>query len=73
MNRGINNRDNNIYTFSLTKNWVNYCTICGDKGYKPELPEDDSFRTKHMKRYLKPLYVNELSICELCEQLTETK
>ena len=70
MNRGINNPDN-----YRTSKWVNQCSICGDRGYNPEVPEDTGYsvRAKHMKRYLKPLYVNEFNICQLCEELTNLK
>jgi len=77
----MNNREDNIdyylraYPYLLK--WINQCFVCGNRGHKPEMPEqispDGCASSRNIKKYLSALYVNELSICELCEQLTNLK
>ncbi len=48
--------------------WINVCTACGAKGYKPEMPpnNDPKFSGQNLRRYFKPLALNELGRCEQC-------
>jgi hypothetical protein len=48
--------------------WINVCTGCGAKGYKPEMPphNDQNFGVQNLRRYFKPLALNQLDRCEQC-------
>ena len=58
--------------------WMNKCNGCGTVGYKPELPEhihsEDAvpqlqWNDKYIRKYFKPLYLNEKGYCEICEKI----
>lgn len=59
--------------------WMNTCICCGSVGYKPELPdkltknwgqgEIETAGAQNIRRYFKPMKVNELSICEDCQKV----
>ena len=44
--------------------------MCHTKGYKPEMPEhidgEHSIAANNLRRYFKPIAVDELGICEQC-------
>ncbi|MFC5647546.1 hypothetical protein ACFPYJ_00065 [Paenibacillus solisilvae] len=57
--------------------WMNQCRNCGHIGYKPNLPEHihPDYAVPHLKwnddyirRYFKPLSVNENGFCDICNQ-----
>ncbi len=60
------------------KKWMNTCVCCGNTGYDPDMPEDltrncgqGEFVTAaapNIRRYFKPLRVNEAGMCETCEK-----
>lgn len=55
--------------------WMNRCIVCQDFGYKPELPlelsipgGDTSAGAKNLRKYFKPLQVNEMGLCDVCKK-----
>lgn len=58
--------------------WMNNCISCGEIGYKPDLPEhihpEDAvphlqWNDEYIRKYFKPLYVNESGYCKMCERI----
>lgn len=63
-----------IDTFPNLRKWINECVCCHRKGYKPELPETISIvegaqDVFYLKKYFKPLSINEQGLCEVCEKI----
>ena len=61
-----------IDAFPKLKKWINECSCCHRKGYKPDMPEkitivEGSTEVWHIKKYFKPLSVNQNGLCEVCE------
>jgi hypothetical protein len=48
--------------------WVNRCTACGSRGYKPETP-NDAKGAHRVKRDLQPLPLNDVGCCEECARV----
>lgn len=63
----------------IAKRWINECIGCHVQGYKPDMPEkiDNSGNQGIMKynvmRYFKPLPVDDIGMCEQCQQNYEKK
>ena len=60
-----------INKFPMYKKWINECICCHEKGYKPSLPEkistiEGSLGVYYIKKYFKPLPLNEEGLCEQC-------
>ena len=62
------------------KKWINTCICCGKSGYKPDLPEalinkwgDETAAAYHIRKYFRPMKVNEVSICEDCQKALNDK
>ncbi|MBR7141566.1 MAG: hypothetical protein IKD03_05415, partial [Clostridia bacterium] len=60
-----------IKKFPKFKKWINECLCCHQKGYKPSMPDkittvDGSLEVYFIKKYFKPLSVNEDGLCPLC-------
>jgi hypothetical protein len=62
--------------------WMNKCSGCGQIGYKPDLPEHIHpehavphlrWNDEYIRKYFKPLYVNENDYCEICEKIFDHK
>ena len=69
-----NEGENYINAFPKLKKWINECSYCHNKGYDPNMPskitiEKASLAVFHIKKYFKPLYVNENGLCEVCQRL----
>lgn len=52
------------------RKWINECVVCHIRGYKPEMPEHigskDSIAADNIRKYFKPLEVNDMGICLQC-------
>ena len=51
---------------------------CHRKGYKPDMPEtisivEGAMDTYFIKKYFKPLQINEDGLCETCEKILKSK
>lgn len=63
-----------INAFPRLKKWINECLCCHEKGYKPSMPDkittvDGSLEVYFIKKYFKPLPLNEDGLCAHCEKL----
>lgn len=71
----INNKgEQYINAFPKLKKWINECLCCHEKGYKPSMPdkitkEEGSLEVYYIKKYFKPLSLNEEGLCSRCEEL----
>ena len=70
--------ENYINTFPKLKKWINECMCCHRKGYKPDMPEtisivEGAMDTYFIKKYFKPLQINEDGLCETCEKILKSK
>lgn len=57
--------------------WINGCICCHTKGYKLEMLErvrsnDHNCGTYFIKKYFKPLKLNENGLCSVCEKLVKS-
>lgn len=67
-----------IEAFPTLKKWINECVCCHNKGYNPSMPEkitvvEGSLEVYYIKKYFRPLYLNEEGLCEQCEKLLKRK
>lgn len=55
--------------------WLNRCIVCQNEGYKPELPEwiTPGVLAQNIRKMWDELEVNELSMCNDCEQTMNKK
>ncbi len=63
-----------INAFPRFKKWINECLCCHEKGYNPSMPDkittvDGSLEVYFIKKYFKPLPLNEDGLCAHCEKL----
>lgn len=72
-------RDSELYLkmYPELLKWINECSICHSKGYKPEMPEhiggEYSIASYNIQKYFKPLEVDKNSLCEQCAKLYNQK
>lgn len=66
--RSTRKRDGERYVraYKLEK-WINRCVRCQDVGYKPDMP-DGEHTHYHVRRYFRVLPINELGLCERCQE-----
>ena len=74
MKRNGNEGEEYINAFPKFKKWINECICCHEKGYKPNMPEkittvDGSLEVYFIKKYFKPLPLNEDGLCPQCEKV----
>ncbi len=67
-----------INAFPKLKKWINECLCCHEKGYNPSMPDkittvDRSLEVYYIKKYFKPLSVNEEGLCSQCEKIFKNK
>lgn len=60
--------------FPKFRKWINQCLCCHEKGYKPSMPEkittaEGSLEVYFIKKYFKPLSLNEDGLCPQCEKV----
>ncbi len=52
--------------------WINECPLCHTKGYKPEMPDhvggQYSIAAKNIRKYFRPLDVDDNGICLECSK-----
>jgi hypothetical protein len=52
--------------------WINVCPGCGQRGYRPDLPENIyphfNIAARNLRAMLRPLALNETGFCDLCAQ-----
>ena len=60
-----------IRKFPKFKRWINECVCCHKKGYDPSIPEKlgDGLGVYYIKKYYKPLELNEIGLCSVCSKL----
>ena len=63
-----------IRAFPKFKKWINECLCCHKKGYNPNMPEkigehEGSLGAYFIKKYFKPLPLNEDGLCPACEKV----
>lgn len=73
-----NKGDEYINKFPKFKKWINECSCCHIKGYNPALPEkittiDGSLEVYFIKKYFKPLNLNENGLCPQCEKVLKNR
>ena len=73
-----NTGDDYINRFPKLKKWINECLCCHDKGYDPAMPEkitvvEGSLEVFYIKKYFKPLLLNEDGLCPTCEKILKSK
>ena len=62
-----------ISKFPKLKKWINECQCCHEKGYDPNMPEkittvEGSLEVYYIKKYFKPLSLNEFGVCNACSK-----
>lgn len=72
--RNQNKGEEYIAAFPKYKKWINECLCCHEKGYDPAMPEkisivEGSLEVYYIKKYFKPLSINEYGLCPICERL----
>lgn len=77
----MNHKEDNIEfylkQYPKLKKWINECSVCHAKGYKPEMPEtiggEGSVAAQNLRRYLLPMHINELGLCTQCSRCFDQK
>lgn len=67
-----------IKTFPKLEKWINECVCCHRKGYDPLMPNKittvtGSLEVYYIKKYFKPLTLNEEGLCSQCEKILGNK
>ena len=67
-----------IKAFPKLKKWINICQCCHAKGYNPLMPDkitvvEGSLEVYYIKKYFKPLSIDENGLCKICASLMEKK
>ena len=74
MTKYKNESDMYLQMYPGLSKWINECIVCHAKGYKPEMPEhisrEFSVAGSNLRKYFKPLVVDEQSICVQCGRFT---
>lgn len=68
-----------IQQYPKLKKWINTCIFCGKSGYDPGMPhvltkswgqgEFETVAAANIRKYFKPMSVNELGVCEDCQKI----
>ena len=63
-----------IEAFPQFKKWINECICCHAKGYDPNMPDHighykENMSAKFIRKYFKPLAINEDKMCEQCSAI----
>ncbi len=68
---------NYLKQYPKLNKWINRCICCGRIGYNPSLPKNltsnwgqgeyETASAQYLRKYFQPLIVDELSICEICQ------
>ena len=64
----VKESNNYLRQYPEATKWLNQCVICQTTGHKPEIPEKiyPGYLAQNIRKFFKPLPVNELNICEEC-------
>ncbi len=79
MKRQKDNRgEQYINSFPKFRKWINECLCCHEKGYDPSMPNrinavEGSLGAYFIKKYFKPLPLNQDGLCETCERIINNK
>ena len=78
MRQKKNEGEEYINAFPKYKKWINECLCCHEKGYNPSMPDkiskvEGSLGVYFIKKYFKPLPLNEYGLCPHCEKLFNKK
>jgi hypothetical protein len=63
-----------ISAFPKLKKWINECQCCHAKGYNPTMPLkitviEGSLEVYYIKKYFKPLKLDDMGLCPICSKL----
>lgn len=63
-----------ISAFPEFKKWINECVCCHAKGYNPSMPQkigqfEGNLGAYFIRKYFKPLRLDEHGLCLLCAKL----
>ncbi len=63
-------KDSYLKQYPEAKRWLNQCIVCQSLGYKPEMPDKitPGYLAENLRSFLPELAVNDLSVCEQCQQ-----
>lgn len=69
----VNEGEEYLQMYPSLRKWINECVACHSKGFKPDLPDDiyphPSVASYNLKKFYKPLIINENGLCEICSKL----
>ena len=67
----LNQGEEYIEAFPKFKKWINECACCHSKRYDPSMPDQisEGLGSYYIKKYFKPMPLNEDGICEVCQRL----
>lgn len=62
-----------LIIYPVLRKWINECSKCHAKGYKPDMPEEiytyGPVAVKNLRHYFKPLALNKEGLCEVCSKM----
>ena len=67
-----------LNSYPKLRKWINECQCCHIKGYKPNMPDkitivEGSLEVYFIKKYFKPLELNEDGLCKTCAKFFPKK
>ena len=64
-----------IQAFPKFKKWINECICCHRKGYNPAMPNkiSEGFGAYYIRKYFRPLELDEKGLCAVCRRLLDDK
>ncbi len=57
--------------YPALEKWINQCVNCQKRGYKKEIPLNihPGVASQNIRRYFKPLELNDRGLCDECERI----
>lgn len=73
----IDNGEEFLSMHPAQRKWINECSMCHQRGYKPDILEQlypyPPTETRNLRCYFKPLALNNKGICEECNKFLKQK
>ncbi|GKU24671.1 hypothetical protein [Clostridium folliculivorans] len=73
----IDNGEEFLSMHPTQRKWINKCSMCHHRGYKPNILEQlypyPPTETRNLRCYFKPLALNNDGICDDCNKLLKQK